>query len=86
MYMNADIQVKTNDAFVLPEDAVVSFENKQYVFIEKGSGKFEMTEVITGSNENGLVEITSIGKNQKQRIVLKGAYTLLMSLKNRSES
>lgn len=35
MYMNAEIEVKHGNAYVLPDDAVVQFENKQYVFLQK---------------------------------------------------
>ncbi|MEI6022047.1 MAG: hypothetical protein WCR21_13050 [Bacteroidota bacterium] len=86
MFMNADIQIKTNDAFVLPEDAVVTFENKQYVFVEKATGNFEMTEVTTGNSEKGFIEILSLQKGATQKIVIKGAYTLLMAFKNKSDA
>ncbi len=84
-YMNAEVEVNNNNAFVLPEDAVVRFENKNYVFIKKGNYKFQLTEVNTGTTENGFVEITDAGKIVKEDIVVKGAYSLLMSLKNKSE-
>jgi cobalt-zinc-cadmium efflux system membrane fusion protein len=86
MYMNADIRVITNKAVVVPEDAVVSYEGKQYIFIEKEQGQYEMKEVTTGIVENGFIEITSPEKNVRQKVVLKGAYTLLMALKNRSDA
>jgi cobalt-zinc-cadmium efflux system membrane fusion protein len=84
-YMNAEVEVNNNNAFVLPEDAVVRFENKNYVFIKKGNNKYQLTEVNTGTTENGFIEITDAGKIVKEEVVVKGAYSLLMSLKNKSE-
>lgn len=86
MFMNADIEVRSGNTLSLPEEAVVTFENKQYVFVQKGTGVFEMTAVQTGQAENGFIEILSPAGNKKQLFVVKGAYTLLMSLKNRPEA
>lgn len=84
-YMNAEIEVKNTNAFVLPEDAVVRFENKHYIFIAKGNNQFQMTEVNAADTENGFTEILDAEKLTTSGIVVKGAYSLLMSLKNRSE-
>ncbi|CAN5436368.1 efflux RND transporter periplasmic adaptor subunit [soil metagenome] len=84
-YMNAEIEVKSSKSFVLPEDAVVSFQNKQYAFIAKADSIFEMIEVQTGNSENGFAEILQAAALANQTFVIKGAYPLLMSLKNKSE-
>lgn len=84
-YMNAEIEVKNNKAFVLPADAIVTFENKQYVYKVKGNNQYEMTEVNIGESENGFTEIVSGEKISTQEFVVKGAYSLLMSQKNKSE-
>lgn len=84
MFMTADIELTANNATALPEEAIVRFENKQYVFIAKGSNQFEMLQVQTGNTENGFTEI--IGDNlTNQTFVTKGAYNLLMTMKNKSE-
>lgn len=84
MFMTADIELTANNATALPEEAIVRFENKQYVFIAKGSNQFEMLQVQTGNTENGFTEI--IGDNlTNQTFVIKGAYNLLMTMKNKSE-
>jgi len=85
MYMNAEIELKKNDAFVLPEEAVVRFENSQYVFVEKDKNNFEMVPVSTGSVENGFIEILDAEKLVSKNIVTKGAYSILMKTKNKSE-
>jgi cobalt-zinc-cadmium efflux system membrane fusion protein len=84
-YMNAEIEVKKNDAHTLPEDAVVRFENKNYVFIKKRNNQFQMTEVNTGNTENGFIEILNAENFVSGELVIKGAYSILMSLKNKSE-
>lgn len=84
MYMNAEIEVKNNIAKVLPENAVVRFEGKQYLFEAVGDKQFNMVEIEVGNIENGWIEIiTDISPNKQ--IVIEGAYNLLMSLKNKSE-
>ena len=84
-YMNAEVPMKSNNAFVLPEEAVVRFEGKQFAFTKKSDSEFEMTEVQTGVVENGYVEILNGTPLSKMTFVTKGAYTLLMRLKNKSE-
>ena len=85
MYMNADIEVKSNHVLTLPEDAIVNFEGKEYVFINDKGKEYSLTEVKTGSKENGFIEILGGEKISQKSVVTKGAYTLLMKLKNKSE-
>lgn len=82
MFMNAEIEVQTNNAWVLPSDAVVSFENKQYIFIAKTKNEFEMLEIKTGNTENGFTEIIIDQNSIAKNFVTKGAYSLLMKMKN----
>lgn len=85
MYMNAEIELNNSEVYALPEEAVLNFEGKNFVFISKGNNTFEMKEVFTGQNENGFVEITNGNNFINQDVVTVNAYTLLMSLKNKSE-
>ena len=85
MFMNADVKVKSKNALVLPADAVMNYENKFYIFKKTGDMKFEMTEVKTGNTEDGYVEILSDVLTVNDQIVTKGAYNLLMSMKNKEE-
>ncbi|MBK8089567.1 MAG: efflux RND transporter periplasmic adaptor subunit [Chitinophagaceae bacterium] len=85
-YMNAEIEIQNKNAEVLPSDAVVRFENKSFVFVKRDTGKFEMLEVQTGITENGFTEINiTDDKLKENEFVSKGAYSLLMSLKNKSD-
>jgi membrane fusion protein, heavy metal efflux system len=85
MFMNADIEVKSNNAKVLPDDAIVRFENKQFAFIAKGNNQFEMVEVKSGNSENGFTEIGIDEKLINEKFVTKGAYNLLMKMKNTAD-
>lgn len=84
MYMNAEIEVKSQQSNVLPSNAIVSFENKNYVFVAKQNKQFEMKEVTVGNTENEFTEILSDDLNEAT-IVINGAYTLLMKMKNTEE-
>lgn len=84
-YMNAEVEIKNKNAYVLPDEAVVRFENKNYVFAKKGENQFEITEVQVGISENGYTEIINADNALQIPFISKGAYTLLMSLKNKSD-
>ena len=85
MYMNAEIELKNKMRNVLPDEAIVRFEGKEYFFENIGKNKFEMVKVEIGKSENGLTDIISEKDLSEKNIVTKGAYTLLMSLKNTEE-
>ena len=85
MYMNAEIELKNNKVYALPEDAIVRYENNQYIFLSSAAAFFTMHEVKTGDSENGFVEIVDGETLVDKNIVMTGAYSLLMSLKNKSE-
>lgn len=84
MFMNAEIEVQRHSTDALPADAVVSYGNKQYVFMERSKNDFEMVEVRTGNAEDGYTEVAAADhrKLQGARIVTRGAYSLLMKMKN----
>ena len=87
MYMNAEVEVSTNNAFVIPNDGLVRFEGKQYVYIEISKRKFEMQEINTQNTENGYTQITFADNSNmsSKNFVIKGAYTILMKMKNTEE-
>ncbi|MCX2574634.1 efflux RND transporter periplasmic adaptor subunit [Pedobacter sandarakinus] len=85
LYMNAEIAVNNNTLATLPEEAFVDFEGKQYVFVALASNKFKMVTVETGTGELGRLALKNPGDLKDKSIVTKGAYTLLMKLKNKAE-
>jgi len=95
MYVNAIIETSGNQVTALPADAVVNFDDKDYIFVfEKDkleSGKafteYRMLEVKKGVSYNGFSEIIlpqGVSKDSL-RVVVKGAYTLLSAKKNAGE-
>ena len=82
---SANAEIELNDAKVnaVPEQAIVKWQNKPFVFIKMGGSSFKMVPVEVGVSTNGYVEI----KNDlgKQAIVTMNAYTLLMQLKNNAD-
>ncbi len=85
MFMNAEVEINSNDAKVLPDDALVRFENVNYAFVAKNKNTFEMIEVKLGNTENGFTEVRMDESFYNSNIVTKGAYNLLMHLKNKEE-
>jgi cobalt-zinc-cadmium efflux system membrane fusion protein len=83
--MNAEIELKNSKALTLPEEALVRFGDTEYIFIELKEGEFEMREVTIGGRQEGFVEVINSNQFQSLPIVVKGAYSLLMTLKNTEE-
>jgi membrane fusion protein, heavy metal efflux system len=85
-FMNAEIEVTNNTALTLPEDAIVNFESKSYAFRLKGKNTYEILEVKPGVANDGYVALTANSSElRKQTFVTKGAYSLLMKMKNTGE-
>lgn len=85
MYMNAEIEIPETKNVALPDECIVSFEGKHYVFTQKDANNFEMIAVEVGSSGDGFTEIINADALKNSKIVQNGAYTLLMALKNKSE-
>ena len=85
MYMNAEIEIKNNNVYAVPEEAIVRFQNNQYVFVAETETMFTIQEVKTGDSENGFIEIVWGESLIDKKIVVKGSYNLLMTMKNKVE-
>ena len=82
-YVNAEISLNKVKVDALPEESIVKWENKPYVFVKQLDQSYKLYAVVLGETTNGFVEVKTNLKGQD--IVLKNAYTLLMKLKNSSE-
>ena len=82
MYMNAEVELKNRSAQTISENAILRYANQDYVFIQVNKTNFEMIPVKVGAKENGLVEIENDADLNDFPIVVNGAYSLLMKLKN----
>jgi cobalt-zinc-cadmium efflux system membrane fusion protein len=95
MYVNAIIEASSNQVTTLPSEAIVSFDDKDYIFIfdknkiegGKPFTEYRMIEVKKGVTDGGYTEITlPEGVDVKMvKAVIKGAYNLLSAKKNAGE-
>ena len=86
MYINATINLSNSVVKALPEDAVVRYENKEWVFIEKEKNQFESVAVTTGKRNNGWIEIISTSDSLiNKQVVIKNAFAVLSAMKNVAE-
>ena len=96
MFVNANIEVEAQEQYTVPEEAIVRFDSKHYIFKSLGKRKeneqtmndFEMIEISKGNEEEGFVAIFLENKDQdiaKVEVVLKDAFTLLAKAKNSEE-
>lgn len=95
MYINALIETTNNSVTSLPDDAIVSFDDKNYIFIYNGKrienkvevSDFIMMEVKKGVSANGFTELILPDKFdiKSTKVVIKGAYNLLSAKKNAGE-
>lgn len=85
-FMNADVETETQNGLTVPDDAIVTWESKQYLFQEVKPKTYKMLEIKIGNSENGRTEIFNLNPNlNNKKFVTKGAYFLLMGLKNVEE-
>jgi cobalt-zinc-cadmium efflux system membrane fusion protein len=95
MYVNAIIEATGNKVTAVPSEAVVSFDDKDYIFLfdknKEEAGKpfteYKMIEIHKGVTDSGFIEvILPEGINiQTAKVVIKGAYNLLSAKKNAGE-
>jgi cobalt-zinc-cadmium efflux system membrane fusion protein len=95
MYVNAIIETSGNKVNALPSDAVINFDDKDYIFVfdknKEEAGKpfteYRIIEVKKGVTDGGYTEIIlPEGFNvQTAKVVIKGAYTLMSAKKNAGE-
>ena len=84
-YMIADIESSSAYRWAIQEEAVVTFEGEEYMFYQEKNNAYRMVKTKTGLNENGFLEILNHEDFGEKKLVTKGAYTLLMKMKNVSE-
>ncbi len=82
-YVSAEISLNNAKVDALPEESIVKWENKPFVFVKQPDQSYKLVAVALGVTTNGFIEVKT--NLQGQDIVLKNAYTLLMKLKNSSE-
>jgi len=85
MYITGRISTGEDYAYAIPEGAIVNEDGKQVIFIseqDKDSWKFSPLEVITGQQENDIVEIKLLSPLKKGTLLaMNNAYYLLSEMK-----
>jgi len=85
-YLTAFIETGGNKVSALPNEAIVNFEGKDYVFVlAKEANHYQMVEIDKGVSELGYTEINSKSLTAESIIVISGSFDLLAKLKNSEE-
>lgn len=82
-YLNAAVKLNHASVTAVPDEAVVKWENKFYVFTDEGNHQYKMIGVEPGILSEGFTEIKS--PLPAKKIVMKNAYAILMKMKNGGE-
>lgn len=82
LFINAELETDSQKALTVPEDAVVRWQGKFYVFTTIGNNTYNMIAVDPGATSEGFRQIKTSSITNSSQIVIKNAYTLLMSLMN----
>ena len=87
MFLTADIVVETNEAVLIPTEAVQRFQGKDYIFIQHANNEFEAIVIEINQSNKEFVSVKNteakswIGKS----LVVKNAFSLLGKMMNKSE-
>lgn len=95
MYVNAIIETSGAQVTSLPSEAIVNFDDKDYIFVfekdkvESGNPftEYKMIQIQKGVSDNGFTEVV-LPQNfdiKTVKVVIKGAYNLLSAKKNAGE-
>lgn len=82
LFINAEAEIENEKAITVPEDAVVRWQGKFFVFAATGNNNYKMVAVEPGTASEGYRQIKSSLINASSKIVTKNAYTLLMTFMN----
>lgn len=87
MFLNGIFELPASPTKILPEESVVRFEGKNYLFIAKDAHRFEMVEVQTGTKQSDMISIKESANIDliNDKFVVKNAFRLLGMLKNKAE-
>ncbi|MDD4604329.1 MAG: efflux RND transporter periplasmic adaptor subunit [Bacteroidales bacterium] len=95
MYVNAIIEASGNEVTAVPSEAIVSFDDKDYIFVfnksKEEDGKqfteYRMVQIFKGVSDGKYTEVRlPEGWDIKTaKVVIKGAYNLLSAMKNAGE-
>lgn len=87
MFLTADVFIESNEAVLIPIDAVQRFQGKDYIFIQNKVNEFDAIEIQIAQSNNEFVSVSNadarawIGKS----LVVKNGFSLLGKWMNKSE-
>jgi len=81
MHINAKMELVKKEAYVISNEAIISYEDKQFVCVQESKNTFAPIEVQLGIDENGFVEIENYTQLLGKSIVCKNVYEILMLAK-----
>lgn len=87
MFLSADLALESNDAVLIPAEAVQRYQGKDYIFIQTATLEFDAIEIQVSQTNGEYVSVNNadakawIGKS----IVVKNAFSLLGKWMNKSE-
>lgn len=86
MFLTAKVKLDNSPALTVPDEAVVRYEGKHYVFESLGNNEFHLIEVKTDTVSSGILAISSQEHDlQRKKLVVKNAYSVLGKMKNTAE-
>jgi cobalt-zinc-cadmium efflux system membrane fusion protein len=87
MFLSGSFESTNKNVLALPEEAIVRYLGKQYIFTTQDEETFTLTPVEIGTTDAGFVAVSSADNQNlpNQKIVIKGAFALLGKLKNKGE-
>ncbi|GAA4792576.1 efflux RND transporter periplasmic adaptor subunit [Olivibacter ginsenosidimutans] len=84
-YMNGQIELANQQAYVVPSEALVSKDGQDYVFLQEGPTTFQLKAVDQGAREEGYVQLKTIAGIAGKKLVTQGAYALWMEMNKDGE-
>ena len=73
MFVNVDLPAPTTAALTIPADALLHSEMRDYVYVDRNNGSFELREVETGRYSGDRVEILK-GIKEGEQVVASGSF------------
>ncbi|MEO6221400.1 MAG: efflux RND transporter periplasmic adaptor subunit [Ginsengibacter sp.] len=89
MYVKALIETTADNVAALPVEAIIQSEGQNFIFIQTDTAQnkvaFKMIPVVKGTEEEGFAAVTLFEDFNNNKVVIKGAYSLLSAMKNVEE-
>lgn len=85
MFLQAEIESGKRAVMAVPDDAVVRYGDKEYIFVAEAKNHFRQVEIKSGKTERGYTEIMTTESIKGKPVVTSNAYSILMKMKNTGE-